>query len=56
MQNAKLLRYLRCPEDRSELKFATEELILREINAAIRAGRLANRRAAECFTNPSMPA
>jgi uncharacterized protein YbaR (Trm112 family) len=41
MQNAKLLLYLRCPEDRSELKFATEELI-RAMNAAIRAGRITN--------------
>ena len=41
MQNAKLLQYLRCPEDRSELKFATDELI-RNVNSAIRAGRIAN--------------
>jgi uncharacterized protein YbaR (Trm112 family) len=41
MQNAKLLLYLRCPEDGSELKFATERLV-RNVNAAIRASRITN--------------
>jgi uncharacterized protein YbaR (Trm112 family) len=48
MQNIKMLQFLRCPEDRSELRFATEELV-REINASIRAGRLANAAGRELY-------
>ena len=42
MLPTKLLAFLRCPEDGSELKPAGEELI-QQINSAIRSGRLTNR-------------
>jgi uncharacterized protein YbaR (Trm112 family) len=40
--NQKLLAILRCPEDRSPLSLADEELVS-ELNAAIQAGWLRNR-------------
>ena len=42
MLPTKLLAFLRCPEDRSELEPASEMLI-QQINSAIRSGRLTNR-------------
>ena len=42
MQNGRLLAFLRCPDDGSELTVAGEELV-RQVNAAVRAGRLVNR-------------
>jgi uncharacterized protein YbaR (Trm112 family) len=41
MLHMKSLHYLRCPEDRSELTLAADDLV-REINAAIRASRVTN--------------
>ena len=42
MPKSNLPEFLRCPEDHSELTPASEELI-RQVNVAIRAGRLSNR-------------
>jgi uncharacterized protein YbaR (Trm112 family) len=42
MPKSNLPEFLRCPEDHSELTPAGEELV-RQVNAAIRAGRLSNR-------------
>jgi uncharacterized protein YbaR (Trm112 family) len=42
MQNTKLLAFLRCPEDHSELTLA-DDVCLRQINTSIRAGRVTNR-------------
>jgi uncharacterized protein YbaR (Trm112 family) len=41
MQKIKQLAYLRCPEDHSELTFASDDVV-RKINAAIRGGRTTN--------------
>jgi uncharacterized protein YbaR (Trm112 family) len=42
MLSAELLKFVRCPEDGSELTVAGEGLV-RQVNAAIRAGRLTTR-------------
>lgn len=41
MLQSKLLAFLRCPDDRSELTPADDELV-RQINNAIQSGRLLN--------------
>jgi uncharacterized protein YbaR (Trm112 family) len=42
MPTSKVLEFLRCPEDHSELTPANDELV-RQINSDIQAGRIRNR-------------